>query len=159
MNSNEVKESLLGEKAGTAQHKLRKLIMFDLVQQTNRDICYRCKRPIELIEELSIEHKEAWQSSPDPRKSFFDLDNIAFSHLSCNVANNKGKHTAKTRCKNGHPYIHKDKKGHNYCNICRATQTAVWREKNKDKYLENQFTYNRLPHVMERQRNRYAHVA
>jgi hypothetical protein len=35
---------------------------------------------------MSIEHKEAWMGAADPLASFFDLENIAFSHLSCNCS-------------------------------------------------------------------------
>ncbi len=37
------------------------------------------------MSEFSIEHKIPWQSAEDPKESFFDLDNIAFSHLKCNI--------------------------------------------------------------------------
>lgn len=38
------------------------------------------------MDELSIEHKTPWLDSEDPKALFFDLNNIAFSHLSCNVS-------------------------------------------------------------------------
>lgn len=41
----------------TALNKLRKLILFSLVPQTNQDICFRCQAKIETVEKLSIEHK------------------------------------------------------------------------------------------------------
>ena len=85
MNSNERKTMLLGMNSGTAQHRLRKMIMFMLVQETGRDYCYQCKKQIKTIEELSIEHIQSWQLADSPRETFFDLDNIAFSHLICNV--------------------------------------------------------------------------
>lgn len=50
------------------------------------DCCYRCGGPIERVEELSIDHKEAWMGASDPVQSFWDLENIAFSHSSCNSA-------------------------------------------------------------------------
>jgi len=37
-------------------------------------------------ENFTIEHKVPWLDSEDPVKMFFDLDNIAFSHHKCNVA-------------------------------------------------------------------------
>jgi len=36
-------------------------------------------------ETFSIEHVIPWLDSEDPVKLFFDLDNISFSHLKCNV--------------------------------------------------------------------------
>lgn len=69
---------------GKAAHKLWRSIMFKLVQQTEQDICYRCQKRIATIKEFSIEHKESWQLADNPRKTFFDLDNISFSHQICN---------------------------------------------------------------------------
>lgn len=85
-NSNKTKSDLLGMPHGTATGKLRKAILFQLVQETNKDICYRCKNKIKSVDDLSIEHKKPWQSSENPVESFFDLENIAFSHLNCNIA-------------------------------------------------------------------------
>ena len=75
---------LLGVSHGTAAHHLGRAIMFRLVQQTKQDVCYRCKKTIKRIEEFSIEHKEPWQHADNPKDTFFDLDNIAFSHKVCN---------------------------------------------------------------------------
>lgn len=73
----------LGMPFGTAQGRLRKLILFQLVQETGKDICFRCNQKIESVNNLSIEHKIPWfNNSP---KLFWDLNNIAFSHLSCNA--------------------------------------------------------------------------
>ncbi len=73
----------------TASHKLRKLILFSLVQQTAQDICFRCQTKIETVEEISIEHKMPWLDSSNPVSIFFDLTNIAFSHLKCNIADHR----------------------------------------------------------------------
>jgi len=85
-NAKKKKREQLGIDAATASHQLRKLILFSLVQQTARDICFRCQTKIEAIEEFSIEHKMPWLDSTNPVRVFFDLDNIAFSHLKCNIA-------------------------------------------------------------------------
>ncbi len=61
----------------TASHKLRKLILFSLVQQTAQDICFRCQTKIETVEEISIEHKMPWLDSSNPVSIFFDLTNLA----------------------------------------------------------------------------------
>lgn len=67
---------------GTASSKLRKLIMFSLVQKLGEDSCYKCKKKIEYVEDFSIEHKRPWlHVSAD---LFWDLDNITFSHSRCN---------------------------------------------------------------------------
>lgn len=79
------KHDQLGLDFSTATARLKKTIMFSLVRDVNRDNCFRCGKKIETPEELSVEHKESWQDSEDPVKLFYDLNNIAFSHLSCNV--------------------------------------------------------------------------
>ena len=88
-NAKKKKRDQLGMDAATASHKLRKLILFSLVQQTGRDVCFKCQTNIETVGELSIEHKAPWLDSHDPVGVFFDLNNIAFSHLRCNIASSR----------------------------------------------------------------------
>lgn len=82
--SNKKKQDQLGMPVGTATAKLRKAVLFYLVQQLNLDYCYQCKKKIEKEEEFSIEHKIPYLDSTNPKELFFSLTNIAFSHLSCN---------------------------------------------------------------------------
>jgi hypothetical protein len=49
------------------------------------DNCYRCNLKIIDISTLSIEHKVSWRKADDPIYAFYDLNNIAFSHLRCNI--------------------------------------------------------------------------
>lgn len=84
--TNKAKSDFLKMPFGTACNRLRKSILFSLVQETNRDICFRCGKKIDTENELSIEHKERWLNvSVD---LFWGLDNIAFSHLVCNKPHN-----------------------------------------------------------------------
>lgn len=71
---------------GTACGRLRKLVLFSLLQRHGENICFKCERRIESADELSLEHKKPWQNT-DPRL-FWDLNNIAFSHLRCNRREN-----------------------------------------------------------------------
>lgn len=80
------KTKILGMPIGTASNRLRKSIMFDLVQKAHLDICYHCKNKIMTLAEFSIEHKNPWQLSDDPIGLFFELSNIGFSHHSCNCS-------------------------------------------------------------------------
>lgn len=84
MAHNAKKRKQLGMPTGTAVGRLRKRILFSLIQETEKDKCFRCGKMITNVDELSVEHKEPWLDSNDPVGLFFDLDNIAFSHLSCN---------------------------------------------------------------------------
>ncbi len=70
----------------TAAHRLRKSILFSFAKQLGHNWCYQCATEIIDIDKFTIEHKKAWLDSDDPLESFFDLDNIAFSHASCNYA-------------------------------------------------------------------------
>lgn len=82
--SNKKKDALLGEPHGTAANRLRKKVLFAYVKLAGHDNCFRCERKIETVVDFSIEHKAPWQAAKDPVASFFDLSNVAFSHLSCN---------------------------------------------------------------------------
>lgn len=110
MNTNDRKTEQLGMPIGTASNKLRKMVLFSLLKELGRDQCYRCGQPINSIEELSIEHKIAWLDSEHPKELFFSLNNIAFSHLKCNVGaarhpNERVKETHQQMAKNGlHPF-------------------------------------------------------
>jgi hypothetical protein len=87
---NKQKSDKLNMSFGKASHILRKNIIFMLVQKCNLDVCFRCGGKIE-FESLSIDHKIDWLYSQDPKELFFNLDNIAFSHLRCNVGATKNK--------------------------------------------------------------------
>ena len=98
IKSNNEKTKFLGMPIGTAQNRLKKNILFSLVQETGKDICFRCGKKIESVDELSIEHKKPWlKESID---LFWNLENISFSHLNCNSGarrNRKGKLVHGTR--------------------------------------------------------------
>lgn len=81
-HSNERKSATLGMPHGTAQHRLRKNIMFQYVERCGDNFCFKCGAEIESPETMSIEHKLPWEGvSAD---LFWSLDNIAFSHVQCN---------------------------------------------------------------------------
>lgn len=81
--SNEKKTATLGMPHGTATGRLRKNILFHLLRKYGESVCFKCSQDIERVEDLSIEHKKPWEGvSAD---LFWDLDNIAFSHLRCNL--------------------------------------------------------------------------
>ena len=90
-NLGERYRELLGISVGSAAHKLTRILLFKYVQQNHDDVCYRCGKKIETIETFSLEHKVPWLHS-DP-KLFWDLNNIAFAHRTCNTlaARHEGK--------------------------------------------------------------------
>jgi hypothetical protein len=72
----------LGMSQGAANNKLRKAIVFSLVQETRKDTCYKCGEKIQTVDDFSIEHKLPWEGRDS--SLFWDLTNITFSHLACN---------------------------------------------------------------------------
>lgn len=72
----------LGMPHGTAFARLRKNILFDLLQRHGENTCFKCGKLINTSDELSVEHKHPWEDR-DPNL-FWDLENIAFSHRKCN---------------------------------------------------------------------------
>ena len=82
---NKTKSEQIGMPIGTASARLKKNIMFDLLCRLNENKCYQCGEIIENAENLSVEHKIPYLHSENPQELFFNLDNIAFSHLKCNI--------------------------------------------------------------------------
>lgn len=72
---------------GTANHRLRKMVMFHLIRQLNQDYCFQCGAQITSVDDLSIEHKRNWKNID--AELFWDMNNIAFSHRACNVPENR----------------------------------------------------------------------
>jgi 5-methylcytosine-specific restriction endonuclease McrA len=81
-DTNARKAKQLGMPLGTARGKLIKRILFDLARRLGLLACYRCTKPIESVNDLTVEHKLRWLDA-DPAL-FWDLSNIAFSHSVCN---------------------------------------------------------------------------
>ena len=134
--SNKKKDRLLGEPHGTASARLRKMLLFKLAGLAGLDSCCRCSKKIETVEELSIEHQTAWQSAPDPRAAFFNLDDIGFSHLRCNVdaRNATNGNTDKDRCEKGHEFTEantyrfiQDGTPRRACRICHRDRMRIKR--------------------------------
>lgn len=122
--------TILGMPYGSAYNKLRKNLLYHFAQICNLDTCYRCSKTIENVDEFSIEHKDAFRHCEDPLLAFFDIKNIAFSHLLCNTTNTKRKNIDKYTGKktaggiNGVP-LHDRIEGVNgrcICDICKKAQ-------------------------------------
>jgi len=81
--SNRQKEAVLGMPFGTACGRLRRIMMFELLRRHNENVCYRCGGLIEGADDLTLEHKQSWQTNG--AALFWDVNNIAFSHVRCNI--------------------------------------------------------------------------
>lgn len=81
-SSGKNKSRFLGLPHGTAVYHLKKNVLFKYVKLAGDHYCFRCGQEITSVADLSIEHKQPWEGV-DP-SLFWDLDNIAFSHVRCN---------------------------------------------------------------------------
>ncbi len=90
-NSKKKKKKQLGMDPGTAANRLRKSILFSFAKRLDLNFCYQCGCEIEDINKFTIEHKKPWLDSEDPKHLFFDIENIAFSHASCNYRASRGR--------------------------------------------------------------------
>jgi len=78
------RQQQLGMNPSTASHRLVKDILWKLIVQTKQDICCKCNQQM-TRETFSIEHIVPWMDSENPLELYFNLDNISFSHLVCNI--------------------------------------------------------------------------
>lgn len=81
------KASQLGMPLGTAAARLRKSILFDFVKRLGLDSCFRCGKTILSSDDMSIDHKIPWLDGHIDL--FWSLENIAFSHRSCNTSDGR----------------------------------------------------------------------
>lgn len=79
------KTQQLGMPHGTASNRMRKSLLWKYIKLAGHDVCFQCGQKINSEADLSIEHKTPWLDSENPVELYFDLDNIAFSHLTCNI--------------------------------------------------------------------------
>ena len=127
------KSQQLGINISTAQGQLTKDILWMLLQETSRTKCFVCNEEM-TRDTFSIEHKESWLDKENAKELFFNLNNISFSHLSCNISRarkgTKAKHGTFSR------YCYGCR-----CNLCKQSAAEQKRkqyssEKRRKKYLE-----------------------
>lgn len=79
------KQLQLGMNPSTAAGRLVKDLLWNFVKTTGQDACCKCGEPMSR-ETFSIEHVTPWLDSDDPVGLYFDLTNIRYSHLRCNIS-------------------------------------------------------------------------
>ncbi len=98
----------LGMSQGAAQGQLRKRILFNFLVRLKENWCFKCSKEIERVDDLSVEHKQPWENiSAD---LFWDLENIAFSHIQCNRQHTNGAEKLRKVGPTGTSWCHKHKK-------------------------------------------------
>jgi hypothetical protein len=127
MSLNKTKQ--LGMPFSKANYTLYRDIMYHLAIKSGLDLCVHCNKPLSR-DTFSVEHKISWQNSDNPVELFFSMDNIAFSHLSCNIS------VARKATR-----VYSDKERQERRNIFQRK----WRQENKEKYSKRRADkYKRL---------------
>ena len=125
-NSLKKRSDQLGINYSTATARLRKKVLLALLVKYGDNICYRCETPIQNEQDLSMEHKVPWLD--DSNDLFWSLDNIAFSHLSCNS-------TGARKTNPPRETVHGTNNGYNHhrcrCGLCKTAHTLYNRKYNK----------------------------
>jgi hypothetical protein len=126
------KKEQLGMNPSTASGRLVKDILWNLIVQTKQDNCCKCNEQM-TRETFSIEHVKPWLDSDDPIGLYFDLNNISFSHLSCNVADARKSEAV---CGTYSRY----NKHNCRCNLCREAASEYQakyytKESRRDRYI------------------------
>lgn len=85
------KNKQLGMNHSTASNRLVKDLLWSYIVKEEQNFCYHCNEEMDR-ESFSIEHKIPWLDSEEPKTLFFELENISFSHLSCNCRMAKKPH-------------------------------------------------------------------
>lgn len=137
-NSNARKDATLGMPHGTAAGRLRKMLLFDCLKRHSENICIRCLRMIESVEELSIEHLLPWEGVS--AGLFWDLKNIAYSHMTCNRPN---------RPSGGRPEI-KVPEGMTWCGVCESPKPSsefTSGARNQCRVCKNKLNAQRVRHA------------
>lgn len=74
----------LGMAISTARSQLLNRLLFRELTANGECKCHRCGQAIKSADDLSIDHKEPWMNKSNAVELFFDLENISYSHRSCN---------------------------------------------------------------------------
>ncbi|AUG85106.1 HNH endonuclease [Vibrio phage Ceto] len=72
----------LGMAPSTARDRLMKKLVFSHIQSRGI-VCHHCGKEM-TVDTFSIEHIKPWRGEPNAAELYFDLDNVTYSHRSCN---------------------------------------------------------------------------
>lgn len=125
-------EKQLGMDLGTAQHRLRKQVLFRLVKETCGIKCYRCSKDMS-EDDFTLDHKVAWRNSPKAEALFWDSDNVAWSHSVCNTQASRSANGLLEFCKNGHKLSGKNVRVTDTGRDCRVCEKERWHSANRSR--------------------------
>lgn len=118
------KTKLLGMSFITARYRLDRDLLFKFAVALGYK-CHRCGGDL-CRDTFSVDHKELWTKAEDPVQSFFDVDNIAFSHHGCN-----SKFTSRTKHHTEEAKLENRRRINNKSNAKRYTPEA-----RRERYLK-----------------------
>jgi hypothetical protein len=95
LRQKKLRKEQLGLDYGTANNRLKKMLLYHLAQKLDMHWCFRCGAEIDTLRQFSVDHKIPWLHDEKAKELFWDLDNIAFSHLSCNSRDSRGSQNQK----------------------------------------------------------------
>lgn len=72
-----------GVSISTARTRLIKSLLFKLLNENDKNKCFRCNLTMTL-EDFSIEHVKPWAWEENGFQLFMDTENVSFSHSYCN---------------------------------------------------------------------------
>ena len=130
----------LGMSHGAAAGQLRKRLLFYSLVKLKENVCFVCGESIQAVSDLSIEHKKPWENQS--ADLFWDLDNIAYSHLRCNKQHSFNNNEVKrivgpegtTWCSSCKEFLSVDRfyeskqRWHGYYNKCKDCYAEVRKE-------------------------------
>ena len=123
-------EEQLGMDLGTAQHQLRKCVLFGLVSETFGTKCFRCSKEM-TKDDFTLDHKIAWRNSAKARKLFWDVENVAWSHLVCNTQASRSYNGLLEFCKSGHKLSGRNVRIAETGRVCRKCDREKWHRSTK----------------------------
>lgn len=90
--TNSIGSSILGQSLPTAMHQLTRQKLFELIESSGLNNCFRCNKPM-TAQDFTLDHKEGWMHATDPPKSFWAKENHSWSHFTCNCIHTFGHPT------------------------------------------------------------------
>jgi len=77
-------KKLLGDETKAARFKLLRALAYEYMKMKFHGLCHNCHKFVER-EDFSLEHIIPWMNSFDPKRFFYDVQNLTISHISCNA--------------------------------------------------------------------------
>ncbi len=123
-------EQQLGMDLGTAQHRLRKKVLFSLMEASYGTKCFRCRQEL-TVDDFTLDHRVAWRNSSEATDKFWDLGNIEWSHSVCNTQASRSHNGLLEFCKNGHKLSGRNVRKSSRGRECRACNLERWHKSNR----------------------------